>query len=66
MKLTVCVTAMLALACAAAFAAGAPWYKWISQESGAIVCTQSPPGEGWVVFQGPFSESRCRQLGNPK
>jgi len=56
----------LALLGIAAFAAGAPWYKWINQAEGTIVCTQASPGDGWVEYQGPFSESRCRKPGNPQ
>jgi hypothetical protein len=57
---------VLALVCVAAFAAGAPWYKWKNKFDGAILCLQTSPGETWYVFQGPFMESQCRKPGNPQ
>jgi hypothetical protein len=57
---------MLALFCTAAFASGAPWYKWKNKFDRTIICAQLSPGETWYVFQGPFMESQCRKPGNPQ
>ncbi|MBI5007062.1 MAG: hypothetical protein HZB95_08035 [Nitrosomonadales bacterium] len=56
----------LSLASAAVIAAEAPWYKWMSKEDRTIICSQISPGEAWVRYQGPFSESTCRRPGNPQ
>ena len=57
---------LLALASATAYAAGAPWYKWMSTEDRTIICNQLSPGEGWVKYQGPFMDSQCRKPGTPQ
>jgi hypothetical protein len=58
--------ALLLLASVAAVAAGAPWYKWMNKEDRTIICSQLSPGESWVRYQGPFSESTCRKQGVPQ
>jgi hypothetical protein len=60
------VLLLLTLASAAVYAAGAPWYKWMNKEDRTIICSQLSPGETWVRYQGPFSESTCRKPGNPQ
>lgn len=57
---------LLLLASTCADAAGAPWYKWMNLEDHTIICNQLSPGEGWVQYQGPFSESTCRKPGLPQ
>jgi hypothetical protein len=57
---------LLTLVCVAAFASGAPWYKWKNRYDGTILCAQTSPGETWYVIQGPFMESQCRKPGNPQ
>jgi hypothetical protein len=57
---------LLSLVSTAAFAAGAPWYKWMNITDHTIICNQLSPGEGWVQYQGPFSESTCRKQGYPQ
>jgi hypothetical protein len=57
---------VLALFCIAAYASGAPWYKWKNRVDGTIICAQTTPGEAWFKYQGPFMESRCRKPGNPQ
>lgn len=66
MKSRLALLSILMLACAAAFAAGAPWYKWMSTVDKTIVCAQTSPGQGWVPYQGPFKDSGCRQKGMPQ
>lgn len=56
----------LALISVAAFASGAPWYKWQNTTDRTLMCSQNRPGEVWVVFQGPFMESNCRKPGYPQ
>jgi hypothetical protein len=53
-----------------AWAAPAPYYKWISLEDGTVICAQTSPGEGWTLgagrfggSPGPFKDFRCRQPG---
>jgi hypothetical protein len=42
-----------------AWAGAAPWWEWRSTESGDIVCAQTTPGKGWVVYSGPYDDLRC-------
>jgi hypothetical protein len=65
-KVKFALLVILALIYIVAFASGAPWYKWINLQDRMILCTQNPPGEAWVKYQGPYSESSCRKLGNPE
>jgi len=57
---------MLVLICIAAFASEAPWYKWKNNVDRTILCSQNSPGDAWDVYDGPYKESRCKQLGNPQ
>lgn len=66
MKPGIAALVALALACAAAFASGAAWYKWKNKFDGTILCAQTSPGETWIIIQGPFMESQCRKPGNPQ
>jgi hypothetical protein len=66
MKSRIAVMILLAFACVAAFASGAPWYKWKNKFDNTILCTQISPGDAWYKFQGPFMESQCRKPGNPQ
>jgi len=55
---------LLALALAIAFpallhAGPAPWYQWRSKATGDLVCSQTPLGEGWAKFAGPYRDARC-------
>jgi hypothetical protein len=56
---------ILALFCMAAIASEAPWYKWQNQEDNTVLCAQTPPGEAWNLYDGPYMESRCKKRGNP-
>lgn len=66
MKAKLFILAVLALGSAAAFASGAPWYKWINRADRTTLCSQLSPGPTWVRYQGPFMESRCKKPGNPQ
>ena len=66
MKLKITALILLALVCVAAFASGAPWYKWMNKFDHTILCAQISPGEAWYVYQGPFMESQCRKPGQPQ
>lgn len=66
MKLKTALLAALALACASAFASGAPWYKWQNSLDKTMLCSQNSPGEAWAIVQGPFMESGCRKPGYPQ
>lgn len=66
MKSKLALIIALALASAAAYASGAPWYKWQNTYDNTLICSQNSPGETWVIFQGPFMESGCRKQGFPQ
>ena len=66
MRTKVTVLLVLALATIAAYASGAPWFKWMSVNDRTIICSQLSPGETYVKYQGPFMESRCSKPGNPQ
>lgn len=57
----ICVSLLaLALAAPALLHAGpAPWYQWRSKTTGNLVCSQTPLGEGWTKFAGPYRDARC-------
>jgi len=40
-------------------AAPAPWYQWRSKVDGALACSQTPLGAGWVRFAGPYRDAHC-------
>jgi hypothetical protein len=42
-------------------AAPAPWYHWRSKITNALVCSQTPLGEGWVRADGPYRDARCEK-----
>jgi hypothetical protein len=66
MKSRIASFVSLALVSVAAFAGGAPWYKWQNRYDGTSLCAQTTPGETWFIVQGPFMESQCRKPGNPQ
>ena len=66
MKSRLTVLIMLTLVSVAAFASGAPWYKWQNTTDRTLMCSQNSPGEVWIVYQGPFMESNCRKPGYPE
>ncbi|OIQ88490.1 hypothetical protein GALL_296240 [mine drainage metagenome] len=66
MKSRVAALLVLLLVGSAAFASGAPWYRWINTTDRTILCSQIPPGVGWILYQGPYQESRCKKQGNPE
>lgn len=43
-----------------AVAAPAPWYLWQSTSTQQKICKQVSPGEGWILFAGPFRNGACR------
>jgi len=60
MKHSILIALGLALACPALLdAAPAPWYHWRSRTTSAIVCSQTPLGDGWVRADGPYRDARC-------
>lgn len=60
MKRATRIAFAVALACPAIpDAAPAPWYHWHSRSTGAIVCSQTPLGDGWVRADGPYRDARC-------
>lgn len=66
METRIAVAVSLVLVCVAAYASGAPWYKWKNRYDNTILCAQTTPGETWYVVQGPFMESQCRKPGSPQ
>ncbi|MBQ5949655.1 hypothetical protein [Massilia sp. ST3] len=54
--------AALVLAGHSAFAAPAPYYQWRSTLNGALACSQTPLGEGWVKASGPYRDAHCEKL----
>jgi hypothetical protein len=47
--------------CTAAIADPAPWFQWRSRVSGARVCAQNMPVQGWAKETGPYRDSRCEK-----
>lgn len=47
------------------WADAAPWYRWRSEESNVDICSQIPPGDGWVIAKGPYQDAVCKKLGVP-
>lgn len=43
-----------------AVAAPAPWYLWQSTSTQQKICKQVSPGDGWILFAGPFRNGACR------
>ncbi len=66
MKSKMVVLVAMLLIGVVAYASGAPWYRWLNLTDNMIVCAQNSPGEGWVQYKGPFSESRCVKPGVPE
>lgn len=56
--------ALLALVCATAAAAPAPWFKWRSRTGGKEVCAQTVAGD-WEKVRGPYKDARCEKPGKP-
>ncbi|MBQ5939746.1 MULTISPECIES: hypothetical protein [unclassified Massilia] len=44
-----------------AVAAPAPYYQWRSTLNGALACSQTPLGEGWVKASGPYRDAHCEK-----
>ena len=45
--------------CGAAFASGAPWYRWKNAVNKTVMCAQkSSPGNVWEIIEGPFMDLR--------
>ncbi|NGZ83788.1 hypothetical protein [Duganella aceris] len=57
---------VLSLCCGGLVAGPAPWWKWRSKIDGALVCSQTPLGPGWVQAYGPYKDSRCEKPVNAK
>jgi hypothetical protein len=55
------LAALIALACATAAAAPAPWFKWRSKADGKQVCAQTALGPGWEKAAGPYRDSHCEK-----
>ncbi|MFN7086791.1 MAG: hypothetical protein ACK4N4_09225 [Burkholderiales bacterium] len=55
------LVAVLSLLAPAAAAEPAPYYLWASRINGTTYCAQTSPGEGWVLYDGPFSDFQCRK-----
>lgn len=53
--------AALALSAQTALAAPAPYYQWRSKLNGALACSQTPLGEGWVKASGPYRDAHCEK-----
>ena len=53
--------AALALSAQAVLAAPAPYYQWRSKLNGALACSQTPLGEGWVKASGPYRDAHCEK-----
>ncbi len=60
-KLLTGLAALIAVACATAAAAPAPWFKWRSKTDGKEVCAQTPLGPGWEKAAGPYRDSHCEK-----
>jgi len=63
MKRVLLITAVLF--CSTLWAEPAAWYKWHSPNGDFDICSQTSPGEGWVIVKGPFQDAVCKKLGVP-
>lgn len=52
----------LGLAAHTALAAPAPYFQWRSKLNGTLACSQTPLGQGWEKFAGPYRDARCEKL----
>lgn len=48
--------------CSSLAAGPAPWWQWRSKIDGALVCSQTPMGNGWEKAYGPFRDAHCEKL----
>ena len=53
--------AALMVVVASSLAAPAPYYQWRSKLTGALACSPTPLGEGWVKSNGPYRDARCEK-----
>jgi hypothetical protein len=53
------------LFCSLLWANPAPWFRWHSPQADFEVCSQTSPGDGWIVVKGPFEDALCKKLGVP-
>ena len=53
------------LFCSLLWANPAPWYRWHSPQADFEVCSQTSPGDGWVIVKGPFEDALCKKQGVP-
>jgi hypothetical protein len=51
----------LAVVFSSSLAAPAPYYQWRSKLTGALACSPTPLGEGWVKATGPYRDARCEK-----
>ena len=65
MKSKFATLVILVLICGAAFASGAPWYRWMNKIDRTTLCLQTSPGNAWFIYKGPYMESQCRKPGSP-
>lgn len=71
-KLTTLILLAIVSASLPIHAAPAPWFKWYSLYDGAVICSQTWPGEGWEKGvgpyggnSGPFKDAMCTKSGMP-
>jgi len=60
MKKSMALLAVGLLVSLAALSAPAAWYKWKSKLNGEVWCTQTSPGDGWVLSSGPYKDANCK------
>jgi len=66
MKTRLSLAIVFILLSLSALAAPAPWWEWRHLSSGEIVCAQTPPGEEWVKYSGPYKDLKCTTRGRVK
>ncbi len=65
MKKSIVLLAAGLLLSLSGLAAPAPWYKWKSKLNSEVWCTQTSPGDGWVLSSGPYKDANCKIDGRP-
>lgn len=53
--------AALALVLSSSLAGPAPYYQYRSKLTGALACSPTPLGEGWVRSNGPYRDAHCEK-----
>jgi len=65
-KVVMIMALSLSIMSSSVLAGTVAWHEWKNLTSGAIVCAQTSPGKGWVVFSGPYTDLKCSKRSTPR